>query len=135
MKRLSPSTFKTANGEIVKPDWRDCAATVFVFLHDGHCLACKSLCRQFTERQNQFSEWGARVWLVWRGDFVPEGCQGVMEVGKVRRKWLDGDDAGVLLVDRHGVVERQWRASSGKGFPSPEEVLNAVKQIALQCPE
>lgn len=134
MKRLEPLPFKTKSGEIVKPDWRGWVATVFVFLHDGHCFACKRVCQKFAEWQNQFAEWDAKVWIVWRGDFVPEGCQGVLESGKVRQKWLDKISAGVLLVDRYGVLVKGWDASTGK-FPSPKEVLSAVKQIVLQCPE
>lgn len=135
MKRLEPLPFKAVSGEIVKPNWQAVVATVLVFLHDGHCLACKRVCQQFLEWQNQFAEWDAKVWLIWRGDSVPESCQGVLEVGKVRQQWLKGDSAGVLLVDRNGLVIRQWSASLGKGFPPPMEVLTVVKQIALQCPE
>lgn len=135
MKRLIPYPFRTAKGEIVKPDWRASTATVFVFLHDAHCFACRKICLNFSERQKQFDEWGAKIWLIWRSDSVPEGYQGILEIGKVRQQWLNSDSAGILLVDRNGVVVRQWSASSGKGFPSPEEVLTAVKQIALQCPE
>ncbi len=135
MKRLKPSFFKTGNGENVKPSWQYHVATIFVFLHDGNCFACRQVCQRFSERQNQFEEWGAKVWFVWRGDFIPEGCQGILESGKVRQNWLDNDAAGILVVDRHGVVVKQWLASSGKGFPPPDEVLSTVKQIALQCPE
>lgn len=135
MKRLTILPFKRANGEIVKIDWRENVATVFVFLHDGHCLACKQICQKFDEWQKQFEEWGSKIWFVWRGDFVPNDCQGVLESGKVRQNWLKNDAVGILIVDRHGVVIEQWFASSGKGLPLPEEVLNAIKQIALQCPE
>jgi len=135
MKRLSPLAFKTTNGEIVKPNWQVTVATIFVFLHDGHCFACKRVCQQFSEWQNQFAEWDAKVWLVWRGDFVPEGCQGVLEVEKARQNWLGEDSAGVLIVDRYGIVASSWLATSWKGFPPPDEVLSTVKQIALQCPE
>jgi peroxiredoxin len=38
-----------------------------------------------------------------------------------------------LVVDRFGVVAKKWSAI--EGFPSPEEVLAVVKDIALQCPE
>lgn len=135
VKRLEPLPFKTANGEFVKPNWQVAAATVFVFLHDGYCFACKRVCQQFSERQNQFAEWDAKVWLVWRGNFVPEDCQGVLEVGKARQNWLGEDSVGILVVDRYGIVASSWFGTLGKGFPSPDEVLSTVKQIALQCPE
>ncbi len=135
VKRLEPLPFKTANGKIVKPNWQVAVATVFVFLHDGHCFACKRVCRQFSEWQNQFAEWDSRIWFVWRGDFIPESCQGVLEVGKVRQGWLEEDSVGVLVIDRYGIIVSNWLATSGKGFPSPDEVLSTVKQIALQCPE
>jgi peroxiredoxin len=38
-----------------------------------------------------------------------------------------------LVVDRFGVIAKKWSAI--EGFPSPEEVLAVVKDIALQCPE
>ncbi|MCS7266068.1 MAG: hypothetical protein NZ805_14700 [Armatimonadetes bacterium] len=135
MKRLTPLPFKTNDGEIVNPNWRKYVANVFVFLHDGHCFACKRVCHNFYEWQKEFDEWGAKVWLVWRGDFVPDGCQGFLENAKVRQKWLESDAAGILIVDRNGLMVKRWLASSGKGFPSPKEVLNAVKEIAIQCPE
>jgi len=135
VKRLEPLPFKKANGKIVKPNWQVAVATVFVFLHEGHCFACKRVCRQFSEWQNQFAEWDAKVWIVWRGDLIPEDCQGVLESGKARRCWLDGDSAGILVIDRNGIVVKQWFATSSKGFPTPDEVLSTVRQIALQCPE
>ncbi|MCS7191490.1 MAG: hypothetical protein NZ937_00700 [Armatimonadetes bacterium] len=135
MKRLTPLPFKTPDGEIVNPDWRKHVANVFVFLHDSHCFACKHICQNFSDWLKEFDEWGAKVWLVWRGDFVPEGYQGFLENAKVRQKWLESDTAGVLIVDRHALIVRRWHASLGKGFPSPEEVLSAVKEIVIQCPE
>ena len=55
----------------------------------------------------------------------------VDESGVARRAWLDGDAAGVLLVDRNGTVVRQW-SDSEKGFPDLNEVLAAAKHAALQ---
>lgn len=135
MKRLEALAFKTGDGKIVKPNWQGFVANVFVLLHDGDCLACRRVCQRFMEWQNEFAEWDAKIWCVWRGSFIPEGCQGVLEVGKARRKWIEGDSAGVLVVDRYGVLVEQWLPTSGSGFPSPGEVLSRVKQISLQCPE
>jgi hypothetical protein len=72
--------------------------------------------------------------LIWRGEIVPEGCEGFLEgSSNLRRRWLGESSAGVLVVDRFGVVAKKWSAI--EGFPSPEEVLAVVKDIALQCPE
>lgn len=134
MKRLASLPFLTKSGEIVKPKWQYHTATVLVFLHDAHCIACKEICRNFAEIEKQFEEWGARLWLVWRGNFVPEGCEGFREVnGKVRLELLGENSTGVLIVDRHGVVVKKWSAL--EGFPSPSEVLTEAQHIALQCPE
>jgi len=135
VKRLTPFHFRTKDGKIVKPNWRSHTATVFVFLHDGNCIACKNLCRKFAEWSGRFAEWDADLWLVWRGDFIPEGCEGFLETNsKTRKSWLDGEASGVLIVDRDGIVACKWETST-MGFPTPEEVLATVKQIALQCPE
>ena len=135
MKRLPSVSLKTPDGATVTPDWRKNAVTVIVLLHDGNCYACRATCQRYAAERAAFGEWDAELLLVWRGERVPEGCEGMLAAsGAARRAWLEGDAAGVLLVDRNGVVVRQWSAS-GKGFPSPEEVLAAVKHVALQCPE
>ncbi len=135
MKRLPSVSLKTPDGATVTPDWRKNAVTVIVILHDGNCYACRASCQRYAAKRERFAEWDAELLLVWRGSKVPDDCEGLLdESGVARRTWLEGDAAGVLLVDRNGVVVRQWSASA-EGFPSPEEVLAAVKHVALQCPE
>jgi peroxiredoxin len=135
MKRLPTVSLKTPDGMTVTTDWRKHAVTVIVMLHDGNCHACRATCQRYVAERAAFGEWDAELLLVWRGERVPEGCEGMLDAsGAARRAWLESDAAGVLLVDRNGVVVRRWNAS-GKGFPSPEEVLAAVKHVALQCPE
>jgi hypothetical protein len=135
MKRLPTVSLKTPDGMTVTTDWRKHAVTVIVMLHDGNCHACRATCQRYAAERERFAEWDAELLLVWRGGKVPDDCEGVLdESGVARRAWLESDAAGVLLVDRNGVVVRRWNAS-GKGFPSPEEVLAAVKHVALQCPE
>ena len=134
MKRLENLTLRSANGEVVEPKWQNYVATVMVFLHDGHCLACRKTCRTFSELREQLAEWDANLLLIWRGEIVPEGCEGLLEgSSNLRRKWLSESSAGVLVVDRFGVIAKKWSAI--EGFPSPEDVLTVVKDIALQCPE
>ncbi len=135
VRRLKPLPLKTPKGTII-PDWRQHTATVLVFLHDAHCHACRQVSQQYESVKELFAEWDAEVWLIWRSERVPEsGNYAWEESGKARREWLLGDSAGVVVVDRHGVVVRQWDASEGKGFPPPEEVLVALKHLAVQCPE
>ena len=134
MKRLENLTLRSANGEVIEPKWQNYVATVMVFLHDGYCLACRKTCRTFSELRGQLAEWSANLLLVWRGEFVPEGCEGFLEgSSNLRRKWLGESSAGVLVVDRFGVVAKRWSAI--EGLPTPEEILDVVKHIALQCPE
>ncbi len=136
MKRLSAVSFKTADGTTVLVDWRKHTVTVLVFLHDEHCLACRQIAQRYEYHRANFAAWDAALWLIWRGDRIPEGSNGVREESsRIRTACLKGDAAGVVLVDRHGVEVRQWGASVGKGFPPPEEVLAAVKLLATQCPE
>lgn len=135
MRRLPPVTLKMPDGAPFTPDWRRYAVTVVAMLHDSNCHVCRAHCRLYATAKERLAEWDANLLLVWRGSKVPNGCEGVLdESGAARRAWLDGDAAGVLLVDRNGVVVRHWNAS-GKGFPSVEEVLAAVKHAVLQCPE
>lgn len=135
MKRLPTVSLKAPDGTMVSTDWRKRAVTVAVILHDSFCHACRATCRRYLAEQERFAEWGAELLVIWRGSKVPDDCEGVLDdSGVVRRTWLEGDSAGVLLVDRNGIVVRQWSASE-KGFPLPEEVLAAVKHTALQCPE
>lgn len=60
---LNPRGLK---GEIAGLKWRNNAANVLVFLRDGHCLARKKICQAFVEREDQFAEWGAKLWIIWR---------------------------------------------------------------------
>jgi len=125
---------QSARGEVAEPKWQNHVATVLVFLHDGYCFACRQIYQAFAERREQLAEWDASLLLVWRGEFVPEGCEGFLEGhSNLRRKWLGENSAGILIVDRFGVITKKW--SVLEGFPSPEEVLSVVKEIALQCPE
>ena len=134
MKRLENLALWSANGELVEPKWQNHVATVLVFLHDSHCLECRQICRTFAELRDQLAEWDANLLLIWRGEIVPEGCEGFLEgSSNLRRKWLGESSAGVLVVDRFGVVVKKWSAI--EGFPSPEDVLAVIKDIALQCPE
>jgi peroxiredoxin len=134
MQRLTNFVLRSVNGGFIEPRWQNHLATVLVFMHDGHCLACRQICRTFAELREQLSEWGANLLLIWRGEIVPEGCEGFLEgSSNLRRKWLGESSAGVLVVDRFGVVVKKWSAI--EGFPSPEDVLAVIKDIALQCPE
>ncbi len=136
MKRLAPLSLKTANGDTVTTDWRKHTTTVLVFLHDAHCFACRRVFQQYEALRSTFSEWDTALELIWRGDKIPDDLGGVREESvRTRSACLDGDSAGVVVVDRHGVVVRQWGASVGRGFPKPEEVLQSVKQACLECPE
>ncbi|MFA0783782.1 MAG: hypothetical protein YYHSYBAR_002173 [Candidatus Fervidibacter sacchari] len=134
MQRLTNFVLRSKSGEVIEPRWQKHIATVLVFLHDGHCLACRQICRTFAELKKQLTEWDASLLLIWRGEFVPEGCEGFLEgSSNLRRKLLGESSAGVLVVDRFGVVTKKW--SAVEGFPSPKEVSDVVKDIALQCPE
>lgn len=135
MRRLQTVALKTPEGETITPDWRQKAATVIIMLHDANCHACHETYHHYAKAQPQFAQWDAALWLVWRGNKIPNGCSGLLdESGLARRRWLSNDAAGVLLIDHNGVVVQEWGAS-GKGFPSPDEVAAAVKHAVLQCPE
>ena len=136
MQRLQPLSVKTRDETTIVIDWRAHEVTVLVFLHDAHCFACQQLSCRYEQMRSELAVWDAALWLVWRGDRIPEGSNGVREESaRLRRICLEGDAAGVVLVDRHGIVVRRWGASGGKGFTSPEEVVAAGQLLAAACPE
>lgn len=119
----------------MSPDWRTGTATVLVFLHDANCIACRSFSQSLASLEGAFGEWGARLWVIWRGQKVPDGCPGVADpTGDARRQVLDGDSSGVAVVDAYGCVVHRL-GTSGRSFPDPKELVAMVKGMALACPE
>ncbi len=135
LRRLSRTAFLAADGFPVTVDWRRRSATVLVFLHDANCIACRAFEQRLGQAHEVVKLWGGQILTVWRGQSIPSGSQGLADpAGAVRRLALDGDSAGVAVVDAQGVVVKSL-SLSGTSFPDPDTLVGMVKSLVLQCPE
>jgi hypothetical protein len=114
------------------------------FTHPGGCAGCEDYARALAGRAAEIGEWGATAAVVVPGGReeprpAAPGAGGPLEVlldaeGRVAGQ-LGLRGAAVVIADEWGDVYALEDAGAGHELPSPQEVAEWVRYIAIQCPE
>jgi hypothetical protein len=112
-----------------------------VTLHSVTCRDCRRYVRERLARgAREIAEWGGRLTIV-----VPdvranaatfaETTTDALEIVLDPEGAFDSGHAGVVIADEWGEVHFMADAGAGHDLPSPEEVVEWVRFLAIQCPE
>ena len=109
-----------------------------VALHPLPCDACVRYARRLAGAADRLEEWDARILVV-----VPVTGSGDPPVAPGPRVQVLSDapgdlaagEAHVSVADEWGEVYFSTDAGAGHAFPSPDELLEWIQFIAIQCPE
>ncbi|MGH7580504.1 MAG: hypothetical protein ACREM9_10065, partial [Gemmatimonadales bacterium] len=113
---------------------------VVVALHSAVCEECRRYVRaELAAHMGALTEWGGHLLVVVPGvlesaaDF-PELTPDVQVLGDPELTFASGD-AIVAVADEWGEVYFAAIAGAEHAFPTPEEITEWVRLIAIQCPE
>ena len=142
--RLPDLQFEASDGVVTGLRVRGRFGAVVVLVHDAACEACKRYLVQLGAADEQHREWDGRV-----AALVPAAPERVAEYREAadlpylvlsdpeRRAWaaLGMAGAAVLIADPWGELRYVSPGGAGHSFPTPEEVTEWLKFLAIQCPE
>ena len=145
-KRLPELRFPSLSGDTpipLRPPGRQGA--VLLLLHTASCRECIAYLESLAEVRDQLADWDGRVLAVVPedGDATPTGL-----VDRALPFLLARDEGGrcasscdlppgsLVIADQWGEVFHIHRGRPEEhGFPGPEEVVEWLKFVAIQCPE
>jgi peroxiredoxin len=118
-------------------------SVVIVFPHEPGCAACRAYVEELTDSGDGFRRWDGRLIVV-----LPEGPlagEGALDTRKEVFILQDEHDelwprigrgcAAVVVADRWGAIYEVVRDGEGHRLPTPHEVVEWLRYIAIQCPE
>jgi hypothetical protein len=117
------------------------AATVVVRVHDATCRDCRRYLADLAASKIDLAWWEGRVVVVVPGPLEDaSGLRGdvgssftVLGDAHDRARLVDG--AGVIVADRYGHIYDVADAGDGHALPSPKELEEWLRFLAMQCPE
>jgi hypothetical protein len=113
---------------------------VVVLLHGPDCDACRAYRRAVGSITPQIADWDGRIFCVQHDNGeIAAGRRGHDDEGTAVYRDLEGRLApfapALLVADEWGEVYEAFPAGAEHKWPSPDEVLEWVRFIAIQCPE
>ena len=104
---------------------------VIAILHGSRCEACRAYWRTLASVEPRVAEWEGRLLVILADDSGP------------RETPAYGDPKGdlasyapaLVVADEWGEVYEAMEAGAEHAWPAPDEVLEWVRFIAIQCPE
>lgn len=125
-------------------NWRQARDASVIYLpHPAPCDGCEAAMLDLVGAKEQLDLWAARPVLVLRDAPAALGLPATLAPfvaldpdGRTRRACgLTADDAALLIADRFGEVWESQAVGDDHAAPTHEQVISAVRYIAIQCPE
>lgn len=125
---------------LVPPGGR--AVPILLCVHDADCAACRAWVQALAAADAELREWDGRPLVVFPGDLdqAARFAAGVPfpvladEAGKLwMRMGMEG--ATVVVADPWGEVRFRHVAGTAHDLPSPAELMDWARFVAIQCPE
>jgi hypothetical protein len=140
-ERIPPLHVKELGGERripLRPEGR--VANVVVTLHAG-CNDCAAWLERLMERDADIRDWDGRVLAILDGADEPPA--GVSPGGKTLRFAASEPrlaekgipTPAVLITDQWGELYAVEDAGTDHQFPTPDQVVEWLRYVAIQCPE
>lgn len=114
---------------------------IVVAVHGAECDECRNFVRALALADAEIREWDGRVVLVVPGD-VDQAARfagGPFPVlaDEDRKLWtrLGFEGAAVFVADPWGEVRHRHVAGADHALPSPAELVDWARFVAIQCPE
>jgi len=109
-------------------------------VHSAECDACIDYARTLADARERFAEWDATVRIV-----APADDRALRRAAGDVRVLLDSEGvlvrpseeaaATLIVADEWGEIYHIEDATDPASLPSPDEVVEWVRFIAIQCPE
>lgn len=135
-----PSAHGGSPVPLVPPGGR--GVPIILAMHSAGCAGCRSYAQTLAAAAAELREWDARVVIV-VSDAVDQaarlgdGLPFPVVVDEACRLWtrMGMDGAAVLVADPWGEVRMRHDAGAGHDLPSPAELVDWARFVAIQCPE
>ena len=146
VERLPDLRLPSASGDapvpLVPPGGR--LMPVILAVHAGDCAACRAFARALAAADVELREWDGRVLIV-----VPGGVDEAVRFADgarlpfpvladpERKLWarMGMEGAAVIIADPWGEVRMRHGAGAAHDLPSPAELVDWARFVAIQCPE
>jgi peroxiredoxin len=143
-ERLPDLAFEDADGKPTNLRAGGRLGAVVVLVHDAACTPCQVYLAQLAEADAEHREWDGRVVAL-----VPASAERVGEFRRAgelpfpvladpdRRTWaaLGITGAAVLIADQWGELHHVSGAGAEHSLPTPREVTDWLRFLAIRCPE
>ena len=115
---------------------------IIVAVDDAECDACRAYARALAAAEAELREWDARVLIVVGGSVdqaarFAEGLPFTVVADEARKLWtrMGMEGAAVIVSDPWGEVRYRQVAGAAHDLPSPAELVDWARFVAIQCPE
>jgi peroxiredoxin len=117
---------------------------VILAVHAADCAGCRAFAQSLAAADAELREWDAHVVVVVPGD--AEGAARFADVAALpfpvvvdaeRKLWMRTgmEGAATIVADPWGEVRMRHVAGAAHDLPSPAELVDWARFVAMQCPE
>ncbi|HEX2207226.1 MAG TPA: hypothetical protein VHG93_06050 [Longimicrobium sp.] len=110
--------------------------------HDGDCEECRGYARSIAAADAELREWDGRAMIVVPGAAedaarFTDGVALPVLADPERKLWtrMGMEGAALIVADPWGEVRMRHVAGAAHDLPSPAEVVDWARFVAIQCPE
>lgn len=117
---------------------------ILLLTHAPDCTACERYLRKITRRAAEISTWDGRLLVVVPGSAGesgalagddPPGARVLADPGQRVARQLGLRGAAVVIADEWGEIYFAADSGAEHELPAPEEIVEWVRFISIQCPE
>jgi peroxiredoxin len=115
---------------------------ILIAVHDAECGGCGEYVRALAAAEAELRVWDARVLVVFPGSVdeaarFADGLPFAVAADAVRKLWtrMGMEGAAVAVADPWGEVRYRHVAGAAHDLPSPAELVDWARFVAIQCPE
>ena len=117
---------------------------ILLLTHAPDCAVCERYLRGITRHAAEISEWDGRLLVVVPGSAGeagalagadPPGVRVLADPGQRVARQLGLRGAAVVIADEWGEIYFAVDAGVEHALPAPEEIVDWVRFISIQCPE
>jgi len=119
-------------------------ASVVALVHGGECEACRAYLEALASRAEEVREWEGRMTAVTEEAWGEAALLPAPLLEQIRLLADPGHQVAgacgvvipaLLIADRWGAIYLAHEAGAEHRWPTPEEVVSALRYLAIQCPE
>jgi peroxiredoxin len=132
----------SASVPLVAPGGR--GVPIILAVHSADCAECRTFARSLAEADAELREWDGRVMVVVPGG-VEDAARFADGIGlpfpvladAERKLWtrMGMEGAAAVVADPWGEVRMRQVTGAAHDLPSPAELVDWARFVAIQCPE